>query len=83
MDRRGFNSALENAQAIMELIADVTSKQTEVIVNRLIEKTNLCKRSLVASANKLSDKYGGTEMEIEEDISEDLPNLPAHEETQT
>ena len=73
MDKRGFNSSENNTQQILDLITEVTTTQTNAIVTRIIERTNLCERSLVAAVNQTAEDYGTAEMEIEEELEEELP----------
>ena len=57
----------------MDMIKEVTTTQTNAIVTRLIETTNLCERSMVAAVNETREDYGAAEMEIEEELEEELP----------
>ena len=70
MDKRGFNSSENNTRQIMDMIKEVTTTQTNAIVTRLIETTNLCERSMVAAVNQTRED---SEMEIEEELEEELP----------
>ena len=82
MDKRGFNSTENNTQQIMALITEVTTNQTNAIVDRLIETTNLCERSLTAAANQATEDYGAAEMEIEEELEVELPTNATREESE-
>ena len=78
MDKRGFNSTKCSTQKIMELISDVTAKQTKAIITRILEKTNLAERSIANAMARLEAEYQVHQMEVEEELEVEMPNDPTY-----